>query len=94
MSESFMDATLTTQLVGEYYGQTAQEDVAAYTPDELEARVAAHLEIGYGRDVDTANVSITRNNGVSVVHIVTDDMPFWLTPSPRNWFVYRRPSSL
>ena len=76
MSESFMDATLTTQLVGEYYGQTAQEDVAAYTPDELEARVAAHLEIGYGRDVDTANVSITRNNGVSVVHIVTDDMPF------------------
>ena len=76
MSESFMDATLTSKLVSEYYGQIATEDVAAYRPDELEARVAAHLEIGYQRDADTANVAITRNNGISVVHIVTDDMPF------------------
>ena len=76
MSESFMDETLTSKLVSEYYGQIATEDVAAYRPDELEARVAAHLEIGYQRDAENANVAITRNNGISVVHIVTDDMPF------------------
>ncbi|WP_313813550.1 NAD-glutamate dehydrogenase [Glutamicibacter sp.] len=76
MSESFMDATLTSSLVSEYYGQIAKEDVAAYRPDELQSRVAAHLEIGYQREADTANVAITGNAGVSVVNIVTDDMPF------------------
>ncbi|XAZ33574.1 hypothetical protein AAHB37_11600 [Glutamicibacter halophytocola] len=76
MSESFMDATLTPKLVSEYYSQIATEDVAAYRPDELESRVAAHLEIGYEREAESPNVAITRNNGISVVHIVTDDMPF------------------
>ncbi len=76
MSESFMDATLTPQLVSEYYGQIAREDVAAYSPDELESRVAAHLEVGFSREPETANVAVTRNDGLSVVHIVTDDMPF------------------
>ncbi|GAA1413685.1 NAD-glutamate dehydrogenase [Glutamicibacter uratoxydans] len=76
MSESFMDATLTPSLVSEYYGQIAKEDVAAYRPDELQSRVAAHLEIGYQREADTANVAITGHAGVSVVNIVTDDMPF------------------
>ncbi len=76
MTESFMEETLTPTLVSEYYGQIAKEDVAAYRPNELESRVAAHLEIGYQREADHANVAITRNAGISVVNIVTDDMPF------------------
>ncbi|GGL75049.1 NAD-glutamate dehydrogenase [Glutamicibacter protophormiae] len=76
MTESFMAETLTPTLVSEYYGQIAKEDVAAYRPNELESRVAAHLEIGFEREADHANVAITRNAGISVVNIVTDDMPF------------------
>ena len=76
MSETFMDATLTPQLVSEYFGQIAKEDVAAYQPDELRARVAAHLEVGFQRDVDSACVAVANHGGSSVVYIATDDMPF------------------
>lgn len=76
VSEAFMNATLTNDLISEYYSQIAREDFAAYQPGELEERVAAHLDIGFVRQPKTANVVVKSTAGSSVVYIVTDDMPF------------------
>ncbi|MCW4464403.1 NAD-glutamate dehydrogenase [Glutamicibacter sp. MNS18] len=76
MSEAFVNATLNNDLISEYYKQIAREDFAAYQPGELEDRVATHLEIGFTRKPQTANVVLQSAAGRSVVFIVTDDMPF------------------
>ncbi|GAA1495725.1 NAD-glutamate dehydrogenase [Paeniglutamicibacter kerguelensis] len=76
MSETFIAETLTADLVGTYYGQLAPEDAAAYSPEQLESRVVAHLAVGWERDPKSARVSITRHAGTTMVYVVTDDMPF------------------
>lgn len=76
MSETFIAETLTADLVASYYGQLAPEDAAAYSPEQLETRVATHLAVGWERDPNTARVSITRHAGTTMVYVVTDDMPF------------------
>lgn len=76
MSESFIAETLTPELVGSYYGQLAKEDASAYSSAQLESRVGAHLAMGWKRDAKTARVAITRHAGVTMVYVVTDDMPF------------------
>ncbi|ASN38909.1 glutamate dehydrogenase [Arthrobacter sp. 7749] len=76
MSETFIAEILTPTLVGTYYAQLAPEDAASYTPAQLHARVAAHLTAGWQRQAKTARVAVSRHDGVSLVYVVTDDMPF------------------
>ncbi|PQZ95889.1 glutamate dehydrogenase [Arthrobacter sp. MYb227] len=76
MSETFIAETLTADLVASYYGQLATEDAVAYSPQQLETRVGAHLAVGWERDPNTAKVSVTRHAGTAMVYVVTDDMPF------------------
>lgn len=76
MSETFIAETLTAELVASYYGQLATEDAAAYSPQQLETRVGAHLAVGWERDPNAAKVSVTRHAGTAMVYVVTDDMPF------------------
>ncbi|MCV9995402.1 NAD-glutamate dehydrogenase [Paeniglutamicibacter sp. ZC-3] len=76
MSETFIAETLTPDLVNTYYGQLAQEDEAGYSPQQLEARVAAHLDVGWQRASKTAGVAVTRHGATAMVYVVTDDMPF------------------
>ena len=76
MSETFIAETLTADLVANYYGQLAPEDAVAYSPQQLESRVAAHLTVGWKREPKTARVAVTRHAGTTMVYVVTDDMPF------------------
>ena len=76
MSETFIAETLTPELVATYYGQLAPEDAAAYTPQQLESRVGAHLAVGWIREPKTPRVAITRHAAMTMVYVVTDDMPF------------------
>ena len=76
VSAAFIKATLTNDLISEYYKQIAREDFAAYQPGELEDRVATHLDVGFSREAKEANVVLQPQAGRTIVYIATDDMPF------------------
>ena len=74
--DQFIADILSPDFVETYYGHLAPEDAAAYPPEELPARVEAHLRVGLTRGPGEAVVRVEPSGANAVAYVVTDDMPF------------------
>ncbi|MFD1214429.1 hypothetical protein ACFQ36_20580 [Arthrobacter sp. GCM10027362] len=61
--EGFVADTATPGFLQNYYGHLAPEDTAEYRPEDLEARVGAHLSVGYARRQREAIISVGTHGG-------------------------------
>ncbi len=75
-----------------YYLHTASEDLTDRDPVDVFGAALSHYRLAENRPQGTANVRVhtptVEGNGWtcshSVVEVVTDDMPFLVTPSPTS----------
>ncbi|WP_026555501.1 NAD-glutamate dehydrogenase [Arthrobacter sp. 35W] len=74
--DSPLAPTAMEQFIADYYEHLAAEDAAVYSPEVLDGRAAAHLELAGDRAAGLAKVEILNEEDCSVVYIATDDMPF------------------
>lgn len=73
--QSSSDTSL-TEFIQHYYQHLAEDDAGAYSQDGLAERALKHRSIAAIRPTGEALVNIFDQDDVSIVMIVTDDMPF------------------